>query len=232
MAVRSVYLQRPEIRDGRIRILGDEHRHLTVARAEAGEPIEIFDGRGGIWTGVVESAGKRETIARITAARTIERDPVELIAALAMIRVAAFELALEKIVEIGVARIVPFAADRSNVAAGNRHERWSRILIEAAKQSKQYHLPVLDQPARFDAVVAMAAASKIMFAEREGRPLKFALAGSPVLYLVGPEGGWTDRELSAARDRGFQMVALGAAILKAETAAIVGTSLIRYELGR
>src|SRR6185436_20158741 len=105
-----------------------------------------------------------------------------------------------------------------------------RIVIEAAKQSKQYYLPALDPPASFDQVLAMPASSKIMFAERGGGSLKSALAGSPVLCLVGPEGGWTDRELAAARARGFHAVSLGGAILKAETAAIVGASLIRYEL--
>jgi 16S rRNA (uracil1498-N3)-methyltransferase len=69
-----------------------------------------------------------------------------------------------------------------------------------------------------------------MFAERNGGPLKSALAGSPVLALIGPEGGWTDEELSAARDHGFHTVSLGPAILKAETAAIVGTALIRHLL--
>ena len=124
----------------------------------------------------------------------------------------------------------PFSADRSNVPTGNRHDRWFRIVIEAAKQTKQYYLPALDPPTSFDQVLAMPASSKIMFAERDGGPLKSALAGSPVLSLVGPEGGWTDRELAAARARGFHAVSLGGAILKAETAAIVGASLIRYEL--
>jgi 16S rRNA (uracil1498-N3)-methyltransferase len=203
-----------------------------VARAEANEVVEIFDGKGALWAAVVESIGKRETIVRVTESRKIRRDPLELILALAMIRIAAFELALEKLVEVGVTRIVPFTADRSNVAPRNRYERWLRILVEAAKQSKQYYLPALDRPASFEQVISMPAVSKIMFAEREGGPLKSALAGSPVLCLIGPEGGWTDRELSEARDRGFRAVSLGEAILKAETAAIVGASLIRYELGK
>ena len=80
-------------------------------------------------------------------------------------------------------------------------------------------------------VLSIPAASKIMFAERDGGPLKSALAGSPALYLIGPEGGWSDQELAAAREQGFHTVSLGAVILKAETAAIVGGSLIRYELG-
>jgi 16S rRNA (uracil1498-N3)-methyltransferase len=232
MAVRSVYLPELQIQDNRVRIDGDEHRHLTVARAAPNEVIEIFNGRGTAWMGIVESVGKRETVARVTERREIQPEPVALILGLAMIRIAAFELALEKVVEIGVTRIIPFTAERSNVAPGHRLERWQRIVIEAAKQSKHYHLPLLEAATSFDQVISISATSKILFAEREGGSLKSALAGSPVLYLIGPEGGWTDRELSTARDRGFHAVSLGAAILKAETAAIVATSLIRYDLAK
>ena len=232
MAVKSVYLPEPIIEHDRIHITGDEHRHLSVARAEPNETIEIFDGKGSVWTTEVESLGKRETAVRVTQSRTIPPDPLEVILALAMIRIPSFELALEKVVEVGVTRIVPFVAERSNAVPGNRHDRWLRVLIEAAKQSKRYHLPTLDPPVNFDQVISMTAASKIVFAERSGGPLKSALAGSPALCLVGPEGGWTDRELSAAHGHGFKAVSLGASILKAETAAIVGVSLVRYELGK
>jgi 16S rRNA (uracil1498-N3)-methyltransferase len=211
---------------------GEEHRHLMVSRAEVGETIEIFDGKENVWTAVVESIGKRETLARITESRKAKADPIEIILGLAVIRVGAFELALEKAVEVGVSRIVPFAANRSNPVPGNRHDRWLRILIEAAKQSKRYYVPVLDLPRTFDETIAIPAASKIIFAERGGRPLGPALSGSPLLYLVGPEGGWTDAELSSARKAGFQAVSLGEGILKAETAAIVGGALIRYEMER
>ena len=68
-------------------------------------------------------------------------------------------------------------------------------------------------------------------AEHGGGPLKPALRGSPVLYLIGPEGGWTERELADAVEAGFQPVSLGTAILKAETAAIVGGAIILYEMG-
>jgi 16S rRNA (uracil1498-N3)-methyltransferase len=231
MAVRSVFLSEPSIANDSIRIDGEEHRHLEVARAEVGETIEVFDGKGNVWTAVVESIGKREAVARITESRKAEAGRIELILGLAMIRIAAFELALEKAVEVGVTRIVPFTASRSNATPGNRQERWLRILIEAAKQSKHYYLPVLDSPRTFDQTISIAAESKIMFAEREGGLLKPALAGSPVLYLVGPEGGWTDAEMDAARAAGFHLVSLGQGILKAETAAIVGGALIRYETG-
>lgn len=232
MAVKSVYLPEPVIENSQIRIVGVEHHHLAVARAEEGETVEIFDGNGAIWITTVVSCGRRETVVRIVESRRVEQSKPELILALSLVKPAAFELALEKAVEVGVTRVVPLIASRSNAAPARRSDRWKRIVIEAAKQSKRYHLPAVDEPARFEDVLKFEAATKIVFAERGGGPLKSALAGSPVLFLVGPEGGWTDAELEAARGKGFRLVDLGEGILRSETAAIVGAALIRYELHR
>src|SRR5262249_32892407 len=123
MSLKSVYLSAPSIQDNRILIEGDEHRHLVVARAKPDEPIEIFDGKWRGWTAAVESVNKRDIVARVTASRDAAPPRFELILALAMIRNAAFELALEKAVEVGVTRIAPFTASRSNVEPGQRHDR-------------------------------------------------------------------------------------------------------------
>jgi len=231
MSLKSVYLPDAAIDGNLVSISGDEHRHLTVARAAAGEMIEIFDGKGNVWSAVIREVGRRETSVLVTGSRVVEPEPHPIVLGLALIRLAAFELALEKAVEVGVSRIIPFSASRSNVAPADRAGRWQRIIVEAAKQSKRYRLPIVDEPVPFQQVLAVPAASRIVFAEHGGGPLKPALIGAPVLYLIGPEGGWTDVELDAARQRGFALVSLGAGILKAETAAIVGAALIRYELG-
>src|SRR5919201_1800280 len=107
MSRKSVYVAAPSIQDNRILITGDEHRHLVVARVDRDEVIEIFDGKGHVWTAAVESVNKRETVARVTASREAAPPRFELILALAMIRIAAFELALEKAVEVGVNRTAP-----------------------------------------------------------------------------------------------------------------------------
>ena len=232
MALKSVYLPHPELEDGRLRISGDEHRHLTVARAEQGETVEILDGRGGVWTAEIVAVGRRETVARVLHSRQIEKAGPEVLLALSLIKPSAFELALEKAVEVGVTQIIPLIASRSNLMPGRRVDRWKRVVIEAAKQSKQYHLPVVGEPAKLARVLEIKASTKIVFAERGGGPLKSALAESPALCLVGPEGGWTDAELEAARAKGFHCVTLGAGILRTETAAIVGAALLRYELQR
>jgi 16S rRNA (uracil1498-N3)-methyltransferase len=232
MSLKSVYVPKPVFENTRIHIKNEEHRHLAVARVEKGELIEVFDGQGDIWTVGIESVSKRETVGVLRDFRQIPPPPLILILAQAMIRTSAFELALEKAVEIGVTRIVPFLAARSNAVLTKRYDRWSRIVIEAAKQSKRYHIPVIDPPRTLQEVFSIPADTKIMFAERCGRPLKSALAGSPILYLIGPEGGWTESEIRTAEERGFNLVSLGPGILKAETAAIVGGALIQYELGK
>src|SRR5688572_20450050 len=105
MALKSVYLPKPHIDNNHIHIKDDEHRHLAVARAEAGEMVEVFDGCGAVWMTIVESMGRRETVVAIQSSRQVERPKHEIILGLALIRTAAFEGALEKAVEVGITRI-------------------------------------------------------------------------------------------------------------------------------
>jgi len=231
MALKSVYLPEPNIQDGQITVTDEEHQHLKVGRAEAGEHVEVFDGRGHVWSCVVTDVAKRQTSLRVQDERIFPAPKVGLMLGMALIRTAAFEFALEKAVEVGVTRIMPFFAGRSNVSRVERQERWLRIVIEAAKQSKHFHVPTLEAPRTFEDLFTVPATSRIVLAERDGVPLKSAVLGPPVLFLVGPEGGWTDHELRSAEGAGFKLVSLGSEILRAETAAIVGASLIRYELG-
>jgi 16S rRNA (uracil1498-N3)-methyltransferase len=232
MAVKSVYIREPHIKDDLIPIRDEEHRHLSVARAAVGEGIEICDGQGNVWDASISVVQRRETIARVTGTRHLARDSHDLILGQSLIRPAAFEFALEKAVETGATRIIPIIAGRSNVRDRRigLSDRWQRIIIEASKQSKRYHFPKLEEPVSFVKVLDVEASTKIVFAERNGAGLKPAVKGSPVLYLIGPEGGWTDDELNAAQEHGFALVGLGSTILKSETAAAVGTALIRYEL--
>jgi 16S rRNA (uracil1498-N3)-methyltransferase len=199
MAVKSIYLPEPSIEGDRIRVTDEEHRHLAVARVEEREAVEVFDGRGAVWSTEVVSCNKRETLLRVLHARRVKRSGPELFLGLSLIKPAAFELALEKVVEVGVARVIPFAAERSNTPPPRRLDRWHRIVVEAAKQSKRYVLPEIDNPVTFEEILRVSAPTRIVFAERGGGSLKSALAGSPALFLVGPEGGWTESELHTAQ---------------------------------
>ena len=103
--------------------------------------------------------------------------------------------------------------------------------MEAAKQSKHYHLVHLDTVTDTEHALAVDAHSKILFALESGGSLESALRAAPVLYVIGPEGGWDSEELEAFRAKGFARVRLGSHIMRAETAALVAGGLIAHQLG-
>ena len=230
MAIKSVYWPDPEIREGLFSVDGDEHQHLKVSRTGVGEGVEVFDGEGRVWEGQIARLGSASTEIRIRVQRILP-PPAEIILAQALIKNAAFEWVLEKAVEVGVTRIIPFRAQRSNLLGPGRDKRWKRIIVEAAKQSKHYHLPRLEAVTDIEHVLAVDGRSKIVFALESEGPLESALSDAPVVYMIGPEGGWANEELEAARSRGFVVVRLGPHIMRAETAAIVAGGLIAHHLG-
>jgi 16S rRNA (uracil1498-N3)-methyltransferase len=173
--------------------------------------------------------------------------PVRIELLLAIVKFDRFEWALEKATELGADDISPLAADRSEkgliAAAAKRAERWKRILAESAQQARRLHIPGLaDAVKPRDAFRASAAPVKLMFSERAGaRPLRealepFALAppenlAARVAIAIGPEGGWTDAEFAAANECGCVEVALGANILRTETAVCAALAAVQYAFG-
>ncbi len=230
MAIKSVYWPDPEIRDGLLSVGGEEHQHLKVSRTGVGEGVEVFDGGGRVWEGQVAALGSTSTEIRILVHRSLP-PPVEIVLAQALIKNTAFEWVLEKAVEVGVTRIILFRAKRSNASGPGREKRWKRIIVEAAKQSKHYHLPRLDAVTDIDHVLTVDGGSKIVFALESEGPLESALSDPPVVYMIGPEGGWVPEELEASRVQGFAEVRLGSHVMRAETAAIVAGGLIAHQLG-
>jgi len=232
VAIKSVYAPDAArtITESVLSVEGEEHGHLKVSRAEVGEEVEVFDGAGRVWPGRVIGTGRHRTEVRVGPVRVTPPARAGIVLAQALIAHRAFEWILEKAVELGATSIVPFRAARSNEIGQGRERRWHRIVVEAAKQSKQYRLPALEPVTDLGPVLRIAAASRVFLSEREGGRLKSALTGSPVVCLIGPEGGWTDTEIELIDAAGFLPVHFGDRILRAETAAVVALGLIAYEL--
>lgn len=233
MAVRSVYWPAAvgSVSGTELAVDGDEHRHLLVSRVQENEQVEVLDGCGGVWTGKVLEVRRGSTRIALVDRRTVSHPGTEIILAQALIRRPVFDLVLEKAVELGVNRIVPFRAERSNESGHNRANRWQRIVIEATKQSKQYYVPRVDPVSDLDDVLGIEAASRIALSAENGTNLKAALNGPPAVCVIGPEGGFTESERAQMLNAGYVPVHLGEQILRAETAAIVGIGLLAYELG-
>jgi 16S rRNA (uracil1498-N3)-methyltransferase len=151
----------------------------------------------------------------------------------------SFEWALEKATELGVTRIVPLAAARSEkallAAAEKRAGRWRKLLHEASQQSRRVQLPVLDPVTKPESAFVESNSRLRLFLSEgpDAPPLRELLRGSAAktaTLAVGPEGGWTETEVSAARAAQFQDASLGKLILRTETAVVASLAALNFAL--
>jgi 16S rRNA (uracil1498-N3)-methyltransferase len=229
-------------------LVGDHAAHLArVLRAEVGQQFDIATGqevrRGTITTisydRIEFALGAKQHLKLRSAAPKITL-------ALAIFKFDRMDWAIEKCTEIGVARIIPVIARRTDAhlasAAGKRRERWQRIVRQAAEQSRRPAPPEIAAPVKLkdlgsDGVLA-GDAMRVVLAESlagsEGDTRLGAIlqshssgveTGDEMTLAVGPEGGWADGELTWFYDMGWVAASLGDTILRAETAAIVATAL-------
>lgn len=196
----------------------EDHHHLArVLRLRAGDRLTVADGRGRWRLGVMRAAGEVQPAGPVQAEAVSE--PAITIA-FALMKGQRPEYVVQKLTEVGVDRIVPFAAERSIVRwdaeRADRHvERLRRVAREAAMQSRRSWLPDVDAPVDFATAAAMAGAGR---ADRGGAP---PCLDHPVV-LTGPEGGWSPAELAVD----LPSVDLGPHVLRAETAAVVAGALL------
>jgi len=220
-------------------IAGDTAHHLgRVLRAQPGQLYELSDGQQ-VRLGRIEMVARDRVDFVLLEDIPAHQPELEVTLLLSVVKFDAFEWAIEKATELGISTIIPLAAERSEkallVAATKRADRWNKILVEASQQSRRVRVPILQgvaQPARaFDGYPD--AAVKIMLSERaDALPLNQVLpAGSrqtQAILAIGPEGGWTEAESSAAQAGGFREGSLGKLILRTETAVIAALSSINY----
>jgi 16S rRNA (uracil1498-N3)-methyltransferase len=221
-------------------LTGEHARHLArVLRAEVGQEFDI-GASGMVRRGKIVSVcdERVEFVLGDTVAGTVA---AQVTLVLAIFKFDRMEWAIEKCTELGIARIIPVVARRTDLhlasSAVKRCERWRRIARQAAEQSRQATPPEVAAPVNLkDLNTAVPAASavpatdmlRIVLAESEENARIRDVVGSGlsgVTFAVGPEGGWTEDELLWFRNTGWKAASLGHTILRAETAAIVATAL-------
>jgi 16S rRNA (uracil1498-N3)-methyltransferase len=236
--------------DGERAILRDDAAHHLgrVLRAAEGQLYELSDGRT-VRLARIEKASRDEI--EFSILETIPSRPPRLSVTLllSIVKFDRFEWALEKATELGVSTIIPLAADRSEkslvAGAPKRAERWRKILLESAQQSRRLGVPELLPLAPLEKYFASIPQSsntgntpQILLSERDqARSLRdvlapFAAASASLTTLViGPEGGWTDNEFRVSEAAGFLEASLGHTILRTETAVAAALAAINYALG-
>jgi 16S rRNA (uracil1498-N3)-methyltransferase len=215
-------------------LLGSEAHHLQhVLRASMGDEVILLDGSGYEFVARVTGLARSHVELVVLASRLVDRElPREIVVGVALPKADRQRWLIEKLVELGVARIVPLRTRRSVVHPDSRSlVKLRRSVTEASKQCGRTRLlEVTELVPLADYLRAASSSASRWIADPAGIPPCSAPGGAASHFLaVGPEGGWTDDELSSAREAGWHVVSLGARILRIETACLVLAALLSQD---
>ena len=216
-------------------LLGKNAEHLSrVLRAHIGQQFEIATPTGVRLGEIVEIEPGRVVFSTTVLSESSSAQSSSTIHLyLAIFKFDRFEWAIEKCTELGVKRIVPMIARRTDAhlatAAEKRVERWQRIAHEAAQQSRRETAPEIDNPIKLEVQVPRVQGKRIVLSELEHQQRLADLIGndSELSLAIGPEGGWTGAELAVFTQSEWIAASLGSTILRAETAAIAALAIAR-----
>ena len=222
-----------EVSGNHAALTGAHADHLIRAlRARAGQEFDIVAG-GIVRRGRIANIAQSRVDFELAEEVQFHPSAVQLILLLAIFKFDRLEWAIEKCTELGVARIVPVIARRTDVhlasASAKRVDRWHRIALQAAEQSRRASAPRVDDPVKLKDAIGITAELRIVLSETEQESelhdIAVAHRAATVLLAVGPEGGWTEDELDLFTERDWISATLGPTILRAETAAIAAIAI-------
>ncbi len=219
-----------------VEVTGDEAHHaVAVRRLRVGEPVVLTDGAGTRITGEVTGTGKRLFLVLAGSVESVPRPEPRVVVVQGLPKGDRGELAVEMLTEIGVDRIVPWAAERSVAVwkgerAAKSHARWVSTAREAAKQSRRAWLPDVDALATTDVVAALLAEADVALVLHEDGSAALTSVPVPaagtIALVVGPEGGVAPEELQAFEAAGAHVVRLGDEVLRTSTAGVAAVAAL------
>jgi len=206
--------------------------------------IGLFDGTGLEYRGKIEtSSSNRVKVSILGSKPSSTESPVGITIGQALLKGRKMDDLLRQLTELGIIRWIPFIADRSVARLGNdrqsvRMNRWQTIVKEAAKQCKRGTITKIDPVIHFEDMLGMKSQFDfgIVFYEGSVRSLQHTSMAMnrpvrSILVVIGPEGGFTEKEIEKAESRGFEILGLGPRILKSETATIAACSVLQFLFG-
>ena len=223
-------------------LTGEDAAHVACSlRMTPGEALTLCDGAGTDYFCTITSVTPGEIQLRVDRSEPSRSEPsVSVTLFQGLPKGEKTEWIIQKSVELGTARVVPFAAARSisrpdGSSAQKKAQRWQKIADEAAKQSQRGILPRVDAPVSFEDALRMAQSfpRTLVLYEGGGTPLRELLQDTPaeIALFVGPEGGFDPEEIEALRAQGAAIATLGSRILRTETAPLAALSAIMFATG-
>lgn len=209
-------------------LAGPEAHHLVAVRRFApGDRIVLFNGDGIEYPAEIVSTGRRQVVLNVLRAEAVSRELLfELIVAAAMPKGDRGDFLIEKLVESGATRFVPLMTERTVVQPKeSRLGKLQQTVIEASKQCGRNVLMTVDELTKWTAFASQHATGLTLILHPDGQPLQsFGRGGTRIAIAVGPEGGFTEEEVSAGEACGWRRASLGPRILRVETAAIAAAA--------
>ncbi|MHC5098246.1 MAG: RsmE family RNA methyltransferase [Planctomycetota bacterium] len=213
-----------------------ESSHLCrVLRAKKGTKLELFDGQGTLAEGTVERVDKKRTSVRVQ--KIVRTSPLKtgrIILAVSFAKGQRFDWLVEKCTELGVDHIAAVQFERTvKLGKNTALERYRKISIAAAKQSKSLFLPEISGPEKFsatlDSLIGQYPQSVLIYGDPEGTALSDLSAvkeGQDCIIVIGPEGGLCESELALLASKSSSGVMINRNILRIETAAVAFCAMV------
>lgn len=224
-------------------IKGQDAKHIyKVLRLKPGNRVLLTNGKGMDYEGEIQSAGPERIDVCLTGKHpSTTESKLFLTVCCGMLKEKKMDMVIKHLTQLGIVEWIPFFCERAIPTPDSkrllkRTQRWEAIVKESIKQCQRSCLVAIPEPKSFQEILTLSDSfnQKIAFWEKSSHPLT-QLSPTPsdsrVILLIGPEGGFTDKEISLAQAKGFNAYTLGPRILRAETAAICATTLIQHLLG-
>jgi len=238
------YFVKPEnISTTNFTVDGSEAGHLArVLRKQIGDKIQVFDGSGKVYSGEIQEISTGKINCKIISFENVSIRKVNLKLYQAVLKGDKFDWLIEKAVELGVSSICPLICERSILKdiGTAKIERWERIVLAAEKQSRQAYGVEVADPLDFTKAVSninSGVFSIIAWESEEGNSIQSVLANIEhslpvsINVFIGPEGGFTHKEIDIAKSFGITPVTLGKNILRSETAGLLASTLVLNHFG-
>lgn len=209
-----------------------------VLRLKKGAELTLFNGHGGEFDAVIDDVEKQQVYATVSCYHDINREsPLYLHLGQGISRGEKMDYTIQKAVELGVQEITPLFTERSEVRLDKersvkRLRHWQAIIISACEQSGRTDIPVIHEPCELKMWLAEQTQSlKLMFHPIATTTLKQLTPAKSIRVVIGPEGGFSDREIAFATTQNFAALQLGPRILRTETAAVVALCALQCQWG-
>ena len=216
------------------------YTHITkVLRLGAGDRITVFDTKSLEYEGVIMDISSKTIALRVHDTRQLQTEPeLELNLFQAILKGNRMDGVISQATQLGVSGIFPVISERTQVRSTAKVDRWNKIARESTKQCGRVRTPVVSQPVDFQDSFGIRKQSemKIILYENQTDLLgdyMHSLAGpvNTINVYIGPEGGFSEREITLAGENGYIALGLGKRILRAETASVIGLALLQSRFG-